>query len=94
MNIQAINSAIVTGKFTIADLDSIQDAVKFARSRLAVQAKFTLGKGSKVRVNHDKVRGIVGTVLKIKIKKADVDFNGRIFQVPLSMCQAVDAELA
>ena len=88
MNIQAINSAIVTGNFSIADLDAIQDAVKFARSRLAAQAKFTLGKGSKVTVNHDKVRGIVGTVLKVKIKKADVDFNGKIFQVPLAMCQA------
>ena len=89
MNIQAINTAIVTGNFNIADLDSINDAVKFARARLATQAKFTLGKGSKVTVNHDKVRGIVGTVLKIKIKKADVDFNGKIFQVPLSMCQVV-----
>ena len=89
MDIKAINTAIVTGNFTIADLDSINDAVKFARSRLAVQAKFTLGKGSKVTVNHDKVRGVIGTVLKVKIKKADVDFNGKIFQVPLSMCQAV-----
>lgn len=88
MDIQAINSAIVTGSFSIADLDAINDAVKFARSRLATQAKFTLRKGSKVTVNHDKVRGIVGTVLKVKIKKADVDFNGRIFQVPLAMCQA------
>ena len=89
MDIKAINTAIVTGKFTIADLDSIQDAVKFARSQLATQAKFTLGKGSKVRVNHDKVRGVIGTVIKVKIKKADVDFGGKIFQVPLSMCQAV-----
>ena len=89
MNIQAINSAIVTGNFTIADLDAINDAVKFARTQLATKAKYTLGKGSKVTVNHDKVRGIVGTVLKVKIKKADVDFNGKIFQVPLSMCQAV-----
>lgn len=89
MNIQAINTAIVTGNFNIADLDSISDAVKFARSKLATQAKFTLTKGSKVKVDHDKVRGIVGTVLKVKIKKADVDFNGRVFQVPLSMCQVV-----
>jgi hypothetical protein len=89
MNIQAINSAIVTGKFSIEDLDSIQDAVKYARSRIASTLSVTLAKGSKVRVNHAKVQGIVGTVLKVKIKKADVDFNGRIFQVPLAMCQVV-----
>lgn len=89
MDIKAINTAIVTGNFTIADLDAINDAVKFARSRLATRAKVTLGKGSKVKVNHDKVRGIIGTVLKVKIKKADVDFNGKIFQVPLAMCQEV-----
>jgi hypothetical protein len=89
MNIQAINSAIVTGKFSIDDLDSIQDAVKFARSRIASTLVCTLTKGTKVRVNHVKVQGMVGTVLKVKIKKADVDFNGRIFQVPLSMCQVV-----
>ena len=89
MNIQAINTAIVTGKFSIADLDSISDAVKFARTQAASQLAVTLGKGSKVKVNHAKVQGIVDTILKVKIKKADVDFNGKIFQVPLSMCQVV-----
>lgn len=89
MDIKAINTAIVTGKFSIAELDSISDAIKFARSRAASQLAITLGKGSKVRVNHIKVQGMVGTVLKVKIKKADVDFNGKIFQVPLSMCQVV-----
>lgn len=89
MDIKTINSAIVTGKFTIDDLDSIQDAVKFARSRIASTLSVTLTKGTKVRVNHVKVQGRVGTVLKVKIKKADVDFGGQIFQVPLSMCQVV-----
>lgn len=89
MDIKAINAAIVTGKFTVAELESIQDAVKFARSRITSTLAFTLTKGTKVRVNHAKVQGIVGTVMKVKIKKADVDFNGRIFQVPLSMCQVV-----
>lgn len=89
MDIKEINTAIVTGKFTIADLDSIADAVKFARSRIATTLSVTLTKGSKVRVNHVKVQGKVGTVLKVKIKKADVDFGGQVFQVPLSMCQVV-----
>lgn len=89
MNIQTINSAIVTGSFTIADLDSIADAVKFARTRIASKLSVTLTKGATVTVNHVKVQGMVGRVVKVKIKKADVDFNGKIYQVPLSMCQVV-----
>ena len=89
MDVKSINSAIVTGAFSIEDLDAIQDAVKFARSRIATKLSVTLTKGAKVRVNHVKVQGQVGTVLKVKIKKADVDFGGKIFQVPLSMCQVV-----
>ena len=89
MNIKEINTAIVTGKLSIEDLDSIADAVKFARSRIAFTMSSTLTKGSRVKVNHAKVQGIVGTVLKVKIKKADVDFAGKIFQVPLTMCQVV-----
>ena len=89
MDIKAINSAIVTGAFSVEDLDAINDAVKFARSRIARTLAVTLSKGAKVTVNHPKVQGKVGTVLKVKIKKADVDFNGSIFQVPLSMCQVV-----
>lgn len=89
MDIKAINSAIVTGKFSIADLDSISDAVKFARSRIASTLSVTLTKGSKVRVNHVKTMNIVGTVLKVKVKKADVDFAGKIYTVPLAMCEVV-----
>ena len=89
MDIKAINTAIVTGNFSIADLDAIQDAVKFARSRIASTLSVTLTKGAKVRVNHAKVQGIVGTILKVKLKKADVDFAGHIYTVPLSMCQVV-----
>lgn len=89
MDIKAINTAIISGSFSVADLDSIADAVKYARSRLATKLSVTLSKGTKVRVNHAKVMGLTGTVLKVKIKKADVDFGGKIFQVPLSMCQVV-----
>lgn len=91
MNIQAINTAIVTGTFTNADLDSIQDAIKFAKSRIASQLSVTLGKGTKVTLSHAKLGGRVqGTVLKVKIKKADVKLDsGPIYTVPLSMLTAV-----
>jgi hypothetical protein len=89
VDIKAINTAIVTGKFSIADLDSISDAIKFARTCAASQLAITLGKGSKVKVNHSKVQGLIGTVVKVKLKKADVDFAGHMYTVPLSMCQVV-----
>lgn len=89
MDIKAINTAIVTGNFTVSELDSIADAIKFKRSSLAMVLGATLRKGARVRVNHAKVQGVIGTVLKVKIKKADVDFAGKIFQVPLAMCEVV-----
>lgn len=91
MDIKAINTAIVTGSFTNTELDSIYDAVKFAKSRIATQLSCTLGKGSKVTLSHAKLGGRVqGTVLKVKIKKADVKLDtGPIYTVPLSMLTAV-----
>ena len=90
MNVKDINTAIVTGSFTNADLDSIQDAIKFAKSRIASQLSVTLGKGSKVTLSHVKLGGrVTGTVLKVKIKKADVQLDtGMIYTVPLSMLSA------
>ena len=87
MNIQAINTAIVTGSFTNTDLDSITDAIKFAKSRIASQLSVTLGKGTKVSLSHAKLGGrVFGTVLKVKIKKADVKLDsGQTYTVPLAM---------
>jgi hypothetical protein len=87
MNLQAINTAIITNSFTAQDLDSIQDAVKFAKSKLANTMSCTLRSGTRVFLNHSKVGGkAFGTVLKVKIKKADVKMDsGQIYQVPLAM---------
>ena len=90
MDIKAINTAIVTGSFTGRDLDSIADAVKFARARIANTLSCTLTKGAKVQVTHAKLGGTVtGTVIKVKIKKADVDLGGKLYSIPLSMLTVV-----
>jgi len=91
MNVKDINTAIVTGSFTNTDLDTIQDAIKFAKSRIASQLSVTLGKGTKVTLSHARLGGRVqGTVLKVKIKKADVKLDsGQTYTVPLSMLTAV-----
>ena len=90
MNIKEINTAIISSSFTIADLDSIQDAVKFARGRIAQKNAFTLRQGARVTLTHDKLGGkAFGTVLKVKIKKADVKMDsGALYTVPLAMLSA------
>jgi hypothetical protein len=87
MNIQAINTAIISGQFTAQDLDAINDAVRFAKDKLARVNSVTLKSGTRVFLNHSKVGGkAFGTILKVKIKKADVKMDwGATYSVPLSM---------
>ena len=87
MDLKAINTAIVTSKFTAMELDSISDAIKFARANVARTLSCTLTPGQRVMLNHNKVGGkAYGTILKVKIKKADVKMDsGVTYQVPMSM---------
>jgi hypothetical protein len=90
MDIKAINTAIISSTFTAAELDSISDAIKFAKGKLARTNSVVLRAGTKVTLSHAKLGGTVrGTVLKVKIKKADVKLDsGMTYSVPLSMLTA------
>ena len=55
MNITQINTAILQGTFTNTQLNSIIDAVKFARSRLAQQTKRELMLGDNVSFTSTKI---------------------------------------
>jgi hypothetical protein len=90
MDIKAINTAIISSTFTAAELDSISDAIKFAKGKLARTNSVALRAGTKVTLSHAKLGGTVrGTVLKVKIKKADVKLDsGMTYSVPLSMLTA------
>jgi hypothetical protein len=59
MNISEINRSIIAGSFTNEELNSIGDAIKFARSQIANKNKFTLVKGSKVKFTNSRSGGIV-----------------------------------
>jgi hypothetical protein len=87
MDIKAINTAIIGGDFTATDLASIEDAVRFAKARLARTNAFAFRAGSRVALTHSKLGGrVTGTVQKVKIKKADVKLDsGQLYSVPLSM---------
>ena len=89
--IQEINRAIIAGSFTAEQLESIQDAVKFARAKTARINSVTFSAGDQVKLTHAKLGGtVIGTVKKIKIKKADVFIPSKnvTYNVPLSMLTA------
>jgi FKBP-type peptidyl-prolyl cis-trans isomerase 2 len=41
--------------------------------------------GMKVGVDHKKVMGMIGEIIKVNNKKVKVDFDGQTFSVPKSM---------
>jgi len=91
MKLQDINTAIISGSFTATDLASIEDAVRFAKSKVARVNAVTFRPGAKAKLTHAKLGGtVIVTVSKVKIKKADVtvDATGARYSVPLSMLAA------
>lgn len=93
MTLQEINRAIIAGTFSNEDLNSIGDAIKFARTQIAQKNKFTLRTGSQVKFTSSKSGQIVlGTVEKVNRKFIIVRENGKAFgnwRVPANMLEAV-----
>ena len=88
MNIQTINSAIISGTWSNDELTSMIDAVKFARTRLASQVKFTICKGATVKFTSSKTGMVVaGTVEKVAIKFATVNTPQGRWKVPMNMLE-------
>ena len=94
MTLQEINRAIISGTFSNDDLNSIGDAIKFARAQIANQNKFTLVKGSQVKFTNSRSgQTVLGTVQKVNRKFIIVRENGKAFggswRVPANMLSAV-----
>lgn len=94
MDIGQINSAIIAGSFTNDQLNSIADAVKFARSRIAQKTKGAITLGTKVQFMDPRTLAIhQGTVSKIKIKNILVNCStygrGGLVSVPANMLSMV-----
>jgi hypothetical protein len=96
MNVQQINTALITGTFTNEQLASVIDAVKFARSRLAQTTKSTLRVGDSVEFTSTKTgQTMTGFVTKIAIKYVTVKTLGGLWRVPANMLAKVaDNEFA
>jgi hypothetical protein len=86
MNVQAINTALISGSFTNDELTSVIDAVKFARSRLAQSTKFSLKVNDTVSFTSSKTgMTLQGTVTKIAIKYVTVRTSQGLWRVPANM---------
>ncbi len=84
--LQEINAAIMTGDFNDADLNSMQDAIRFVRSRLAQKNIFTLRAGANVQFTSNK-NGVTykGTVEKVNRKYVIVRTPQGGYRVPANM---------
>ena len=96
MDIKQINTAILQGTFTNTQLNSIIDAVKFARSRLAQQTKRELMIGDNVNFTSTKTgMNMTGFVTKIAIKYVTVKTINGLWRVPANMLTKIeDTEFA
>lgn len=90
MNIRDINQAIMFGQFTNTELNSVIDAVKWARSTLQKRAKASLMLGDRVRFTSTKQNRVIeGTVNKIAIKYITVSTGQGLWKVPANMLESV-----
>jgi hypothetical protein len=90
MNISQVNGAILAGGFTNTELSSIIDAVKFARSKLTQQTKYSLRMGDTVEFTSTKTgRTMQGSVQKIAIKYVTVQTATGLWRVPANMLTKV-----
>ena len=90
MNATQITTALVQGTFTNDELNSIVDAIKYARAKLSKQAKRNLTVGDNVQwVSSRNGLTVKGTVRKIAIKNVQVATAQGIWNVPASMLEVV-----
>lgn len=88
MDISDINSAIIRGAWDNEQLNSIIEAVKFARARLTQENKRSLRLGSTVAWVSPKVGGrVTGTVTKIAQKYVTVNTSRGMWRVPANMLE-------
>jgi len=94
--IQQVNSAIMFGNFTNDELNSINDAVKFARATIAKQNKREMTVGTVVKFTSSRTgMTVTGTVKKVNRKFILVNEQksgsliGSTWRVPASMLEVV-----
>ena len=88
MDIKEINSAIMFGNLTNAELNSVVDAIKYARAQRAKAQARALRAGDAVRFT-SRGNTYFGTIERVKLKNAFVKVgNFSRYNVPLNMLEA------
>jgi hypothetical protein len=88
MDITSINSAIMQGNFTNAELTSIIDAVQFTKAQLGRATKRQLTIGTSVQFTSSRTGQVIsGTVKKIAIKYVTVSTLQGQWKVPANMLE-------
>jgi hypothetical protein len=89
MDIKAINTAIVTGTFTALELQSLSDALKFARARVASSLIGQLRKGAQVRFTGRQGVRLTGTVRSMGSKNVVVDTPNGVWRVSATLLEVL-----
>ncbi len=87
--IQEVNTSIMFSNFTNEQLNSIMDAVTYARAQLRKEKIRSFTRGDAVKFYSTK-RGITvtGTVSKVAIKYVTVSTTQGLWKVPANMLEA------
>ena len=95
MSIKQINTLIFSTELTNDELTSIIEAVKYKRSQLAQQIKYSIRVGDNVEFTSSKTGRLTrGFVTKVAIKYVTVNTGMGLWRVPANMLTVVDKELA
>lgn len=89
MDVKEIRSAIMFGNLSNDDINSIVDAIKYARAQMTKQKTRSFMPGDTVKFTSNR-NGVTytGTVNKIKIKYVLVRTPNGMFNVPANMLEA------
>jgi hypothetical protein len=86
MNAKSIATAIITNNYSNDELNSIVEAIKFARSTLQKQKKFQFKIGDTVKFYNGRTgQTVCGDVAKIGIKNIKVKSGTTMWRVPAEM---------
>jgi hypothetical protein len=92
MDIKQVNSTIMFGTWTDVELQSMIEAIQFARASLRKRVKASLFVGNRVRwVSSKNPSGASGTVKKIAVKFVTVckDNDGTLWKIPANMLEPI-----
>lgn len=90
ITLEQINREIMFGGYTLEQLSTIRDAMKYAQAQLGKQIKRTLTVGSTVEFTDNRIGYTYsGKVLKVMVKNVTVATSKGNFRVPASMLTVV-----